>query len=156
MTAKNERTGLERPPSMAGFRPLEEATWKKWLTKGREGDERTRMLYSAAVKWATLGVLLATVGFWAYAEPYQILIRFAVALGATSTLFQAVRTRHYVFAALFSAVALLFNPLLPALPLAGDWSRWVVFASIIPFAIAPAWLQTARLLPAAGIRPKAA
>jgi hypothetical protein len=143
MSTTNESCGPHGPPSVSEFQMLDETLWQKWLAKGRERDEERRFRYSAAAKWATLGLLLATAGFWIYAEPYQIAIRFAVALGAVSALVQAVHTRHFVFAAIFSALVLLYNPVLLAFPLSGDGARWVVFASMIPFAAAPMWQQPA-------------
>jgi len=48
-------------------------------------------------------------------------------------MFQAFQARHYAVAAVFGALALLYNPVVPVFSFSGDWSRAMVAASAIPF-----------------------
>jgi len=40
---------------------------------------------------------------------------------------------HYASAAVFAAVALLYNPVAPVFSFSGDWPRALVLASALPF-----------------------
>jgi hypothetical protein len=65
--------------------------------------------------------------------PYEVVIRFMVAAGATVVMFQAFRARHYAVAAVFGTLALLYNPVVPVFSFSGDWQRAMVIASSVPF-----------------------
>lgn len=65
--------------------------------------------------------------------PYEVVIRFVVAGGSIVLMLQALDTRHHAFAALFGALALLYNPVAPLFSFSGDWQRLVVLASAVPF-----------------------
>ena len=66
-----------------------------------------------AVKWITAATLLIAVGLWSHLTPYEVLVRFIVALGATVVMFHAFHARHYAIATVFGALALLYNPVPP-------------------------------------------
>ena len=78
-------------------------------------------------------------GIWTFLGAYDVAVRFVVAAIAFGLIFQAVHLRHYGFAVLFGALALLFNPLVPTFAFAGDWSRALVVACAIPFVVSLAW-----------------
>jgi hypothetical protein len=59
-------------------------------------------------------------------------------------MFQAFRARSYAFAAVFGGLALLYNPVAPAFSLSGDWHRYLVVVSALPFVASLAW-RNARL-----------
>jgi hypothetical protein len=61
------------------------------------------------------------------------MVRFIVASGATFVMFQTARARQYAFAAVFGALALLYNPVAPVFSFSGDWQRAVVLSSAFPF-----------------------
>jgi hypothetical protein len=52
---------------------------------------------------------------------------------------QAFHAKRYVVAALFGALALLYNPVAPAFGFVGEWQRVVVAASSIPFISLLVW-----------------
>jgi len=119
-------------PAIASV-PLDEAVWQAWVAKGRAQERRSDAAHSKAVKWASIAALLVAAGLWAQLAPYEVVIRFIVAAGATVVMFQALHARHYAVAAVFGALALLYNPVVPVFSLSGDWSRAMVVASAIPF-----------------------
>jgi hypothetical protein len=57
-------------------------------------------------------------------------------------MFQSFHERQYGFAALFGAMLLLFNPLLPTFVLSGNQYRLILFVSVLPFAASLTWTKT--------------
>jgi len=57
---------LESQPAWAppAAKPLEEAVWQAWLSKGRAQDQRNRAARIRIVKWAGIAGLLAAAGLW--------------------------------------------------------------------------------------------
>src|SRR5947209_2792000 len=99
-------------------KPLNETVWRAWLNKNLLEEGQRAAARIKAVKWACIGVLLATAVVSSYVFPpfvstYQTAVRFAIGLGAIVIMFESLRTRQYAFTALFAAVVLLFNPVLP-------------------------------------------
>jgi len=106
------------------------------------------------MKWITMAALLAAAMLWRSAFDSQLpqfLLGFVVCLGAGVVAVQAAQAEKYVWAGGFAAIALLFNPLLPVLPFNGEWGRWLVLVSIVPFAVSLATLRTRPLLSIASI-----
>ena len=64
------------------------------------------------VKWASLPVLLFASLFSRYATGYELLVDFAVCLGAIILVQRAVLLKQYFWAAGFLVVAIVFSPLL--------------------------------------------
>lgn len=122
----------EQPP-VTPVKPLDEAVWQAWLAKNRAQEKRSSVMQMVAVKWVSIAALLAAAGMWSYLTPYELAVRFLVAVGAIVVMFQAFRSRRYAVAAVFGAVVSLYNPLAPVLPLSGSWQRAAVLASAIPF-----------------------
>jgi uncharacterized membrane protein YccC len=91
------------------------------------------------VKWVSIAGLLVAAGFWSQLAPYEVIIRFIVAAGATILMFQAFGARHYAVAAVFGALALLYNPVVPVFSFSGDWQRAMVVATAIPFVATLTW-----------------
>ena len=121
----------ELPPA----RPLDEGVWQAWVLKGRAQQERSRLAWRRAVTCMSLAGLLfaAGAGVWPDLLPYDAVIRFVVAAGATVFMLRAVALRHYVFGALFGALALLYNPVAAVFSFSGEWQRALVLASAFPF-----------------------
>ena len=119
----------EPPPS----KPLDEAVWQAWVEKGHAQDRRSSAARLKATKWISLAGLLAVAGFWSHLAPYDVVVRFIVAAGAIVVMLHALHAGHYAFAAVFAALALLYNPLAPVFSLSGDWQRALVVASAAPF-----------------------
>jgi hypothetical protein len=123
-------------------KPLDEAVWQAWVKKGRARDRRNKAVCLEAVKWVSLAGLLAVAGQWSHSAPYEVVIRFVVAGGSIVLMLQALATRHYALAALFGALALLYNPVEPLFSFSGDWPRLVVLASAVPFLASLASLKS--------------
>ena len=120
-------------------RQLNEAAWQAWVAKGRAQDRRSSAARIKAVKWASIAGLLAAAGLWSHLAPFEVVVRFLVTAGAMVVMFQAFQARHYAVAAVFGALALLYNPVVPAFNFSGDWQRAVVVASAVPFIVSLAW-----------------
>lgn len=125
-------------------KPLDETVWRAWLNKNRLEDKQHAAARIKAVKWACIGVLMATAAvssyvFSPYVSAYQAVVRFAIALGAIVMMFESLRTRQYAFTALFAAVVLLFNPVVPIFTFAGNWA--ILLAAVLPFVASLAWMK---------------
>jgi uncharacterized protein (DUF1684 family) len=132
---QGSRTAWEPPLA----KPLDEAAWQAWVAKGRVQDRRSSAVRVKAVKWVSIAGLLAAAGLWSHLAPFDIVVRFIVTGGAIVVMFQAFQARHYAMAAVFGALALLYNPVAPAFSFSGDWQRAVVAASAAPFVASVAW-----------------
>jgi hypothetical protein len=128
--ASRELQKVWEPPRS---RPVDEAIWHAWVEKGRAQDNRSSAARMKAVNWVSLVGLLAVAGLWSHLAPYDTLVRFVVAAGATVVMFHAIHAGHYALAAVFGALALLYNPVAPVFSFSGEWQRALVAASAIPF-----------------------
>ena len=91
------------------------------------------------VTWVSIAGLLAAIAHWPHPGPYDVVVRFVVAAGALAMMFQALRSRYYVVAAVFGALVLLYNPLAPVFGFSGQWQSALVVASAVPFVASLAW-----------------
>jgi hypothetical protein len=126
---------LKGSPAM----PLDEAVWQAWVAKGRARDRRSSAARVNAVKWVSIAALLVAAALWSELAAYEVVIKFVVAAGAIVVMLSLVRARRYAFAAVFGALALLYNPLASVFSLSGDWQRAVMVASASPFVATLAW-----------------
>ena len=92
-------------PSAAS--PLDEAVWKEWLAKGHAREQRNSARRFKVVKLVSIVVLLTTAAFWSCLAPFDIVVRFIVAVGAVVVMLQTLHARNYASAA---ALALLYQP----------------------------------------------
>jgi hypothetical protein len=113
--------------------------WQAWLAKGRAREQQGRATRARAVKWISIVGLLASALLWSDLAQYELGVRFMVAAGAVLVMFQAFRARRYAFAAVFGALALLYNPVAPMLRYPDDWKRFLLVASAFPFIASLAW-----------------
>jgi hypothetical protein len=125
----------ETPPAKA----LDEAAWNAWVAKGRARDRRDNATHVEAVKWVSIVALFAAAVLCSYFAPFDTTVRFVVAAGAIVVMLQAFRTRNYADAAVFGALALLYNPVAPVFSLSGGWQRAAMAASAVPFVASLAW-----------------
>jgi hypothetical protein len=134
-------------PALPLARPLDESVWQAWVLRGREQDERSHAAGMKAVTWISLATLLlaAAAGFWSHITPYEVAVRFLLAAGGLVLMFQAFHTRHYFFATVFGALALLYNPVAPVFSFSGEWQSAFVMASAVPFIASLTW-RKARLV----------
>jgi hypothetical protein len=121
-------------------KPLDESVWQAWVLKGRAQDERSHAAGVKVVTWISLvTLLLAAAGFWSRIAPYDVAVRFLLAAGGLVLMFQAFHTRHYAFATVFGALALLYNPVAPVFSFSGEWESAFVMASAVPFIASLTW-----------------
>jgi len=120
-------------------KPLDEEAWRAWVAKGRARDRRSSAGRIKAVKWASIVALLAAAGFWSPLAPFDVAVRCLVTASAMVLMFLGFQARYYAVAAVFGALALLYNPVAPVFSFSGDWQRALVVASAIPFGWSLAW-----------------
>jgi hypothetical protein len=120
-------------------RLLDEAVWQAWIAKGRAQDQRSNAARIKAAKWASTAGLLAAAGLGSHLGPFEVVVRFLVTASAMVVMFHAFQAKYYVVAAVFGALALLYNPVAPAFSFSGDWQRAVVVASAVLFVASLAW-----------------
>jgi hypothetical protein len=119
--------------------PLNEAVWGAWVARCHTQEVRGRAEHLKAVQWITIVGLLAAAGLWAYVTPCEVAIRFLAAGGASFVTIHAFQARRYAFAALFGALVLLYNPVVPVFSLSGEWQRALVIVSTAPFFASLTW-----------------
>ena len=126
--------------------PLDESEWQAWVLKGRAQEERSHAAAMKAVTWISLVMLLlAAAGFWSQIAPYDVAVRFLLATGGLVLMFQAFHTRHYAFASVFGALALLYNPVVPVFRFSGEWQSVFVMASAVPLIVSLTWRNAKRV-----------
>ncbi len=135
------------------MKTLDEAVWRTWEHRSRVQEMHAAATRITAVKYVCIGTLLLTAALWAYAGPYHLLVRALISAGALRVACRAISEWHYVFATVFFAMVLLYNPILPLFPLSGSWQLLLVLGSIIPFAAslirtAPIQIENVYLMPA--------
>jgi hypothetical protein len=125
-------------------KPLDETVWRAWLNKNLIEERQRATARIKAVKWACIGVLMASTSvswfvFPPYVSAHQSVVRVAIGLGAIILLFESLRVRQYAFTALFATLVLLFNPVLPIFAVAGNWL--ILLASVLPFVASLVWMK---------------
>ena len=94
------------------------------------------------MKWVSIVALLLAATTWRSVADYQLLLQFAVCIGAITVVMQALRETEYRWAAGFVTLALLFNPVVPVFKFSGPFSLLLVLLCIAPFAASLAALKT--------------
>jgi hypothetical protein len=150
MSTSVELQGFQSAVAPHAAKPPDEAVWKAWVAKGRASERRHSARRFTVVKLVSIVVLLTTAAVWSNLAPLDIVVRFIVAVCAAAVMLQTFRARNYAFAAVFGALALLYNPLVSVFSFAGDWQRFVTAASVIPFLIALAWRDVGQADPISG------
>lgn len=135
MSTSVELLGLREASAPPAVKPLDEAVWQAWVAKGRAQEQRSSAAHIQAVQWVSIAALLAAAGLWSHVMPYAVVVRFIVVVGAMVAMFQAFHARHFVIAAVFGALALLYNPVAPVFSFSGGWQRAAVVASVLPFVV---------------------
>lgn len=130
----------ESPPSKL----LDQRVWEVWTAKGRAQERQASARRVTAVKLVSIAALIAAAGLGPSLWPYEVVVRFLVTAGAIAMMFQAFQARFYVSAAVFGALALIYNPVAPMFPMSGGWPRAILLASAVPFAASLAWHNAGR------------
>jgi len=144
MSTAVESLGSGNVWALPPTQPFNETAWQMWVAKGRTHDRRASATRGKLVRWIPIAALAVTVALWSKAAPYETVVRFLVAAGAIVVMFQAFHDRHYAVAALFAALGLLYNPVVPVFSFSGGGWRALVIASIVPFAASLAWRDSRR------------
>ncbi len=132
---KESRNQGETPAAKS----LDEAEWQEWPTKGRVNDRRSSAARVKAIQWASIAALLAAAGLWSRLGWFEFVARLVVTSGALVVMFQVLRARYHAVAAVFGALALLYNPVAPVFSFSGGWERALVLGSVALFAASLAW-----------------
>lgn len=127
-TYRMEPQAACKPPPVM---PLDEALWAAWVKKGRADEKRMTAGFLKGLKGLSMMTLVVAAFFWSNLLPYDGVARFALSAGALAAAFLFLSGRKYAMAALAGSVALVFNPVAPALSLAGDWPRTLMVATAL-------------------------
>jgi hypothetical protein len=126
-----EASVVWEPPAT---KALDEVVWQAWLERGRVQDRRDSAARVKAVTWVSIAALLLTAaGLWSHPGLYDVVVRFIVVAGALVLMVGAFQPKNYPIAALFGALAVLYNPVAPLFGFSGGWQSAVLAASAIPF-----------------------
>jgi hypothetical protein len=118
---------------------LDEVAWDAWITKGKARERRGADRRLTALKWATIAALTFTGSVWGGLPTWsEIAMLSLVSLSGMAMAIRYGSTyRKYIAAAVFFAIAMLYNPVFPFVAFAGDWQQRVaVLLTIVPFAMA--------------------
>jgi hypothetical protein len=129
--------------SNGSWRALDEEVWRGWQAMNLLHDERIAARLTKGAKWACIATLLVTAALPLYTPPYQVALRFIVAAGAVVVMLQALHAHRYAYAALFAATGMLYNPVIPAFNLAGNWQVLIIYVTLILFAVSLTWMKVA-------------
>jgi hypothetical protein len=130
------KTGTWTPPET---RPLNEGAWQAWAARGRAHDRKGNAERLVAVKCLSVATLLAAAGLWSNESPYDLIVRFVVAVGASVVMFKSIQAGHYTVAAVFAALVLLYNPVVPVFSFSGGWQHALLVISAVPFVASLTW-----------------
>ena len=117
----------------------DEATWRAWVEKMNARERRNLARWMKIVKLTSSTVLVTTAALWPDLAEFHLVIRFVVSVGAVVAMYQAFQAKNYAVGALFGALALLFNPIVPVFSFVGEWQRAVIAVSSIPFIGSLVW-----------------
>ncbi len=100
---------------------------------------RTRLVKSLCV-----AVLFVAFVLWQWIADYELLIRVVICAGAAVVAVQGFRSARHRWAIGFLAIALVFNPAIPAFPLANGIGLVAIVLAAAAFAVS---LTTMKSLP---------
>lgn len=119
--------------------PLDQRAWNSWVHRGQTAERRRAGVWRKAVKLGCGLLLLLCSAWWPIGEPSAAAVRFLVSGGALVIALRAYREGHTLAPLFFAGMVILFNPVIPLFPLAGEWSRSMMIGSSIPFFAALGW-----------------
>lgn len=119
--------------------PLDEAVRLAWIEKREAQGRRNAAIRTRIVKAISVVALIVGAVFLPRFVLMDVLVRFILTAGAMVAMFHAFQARKLAIAAVFGALAVLYNPVAPMFSFSGDWHRLVAVACAVPFAVAFAW-----------------
>jgi hypothetical protein len=106
------------------------------------------------MKWVSIAALVLAMLFRA-SSGYQAVLLFVVCAGAVLVVLQTGRTGRYAWAAGFSAIAVLYNPLMPIALSRNIFLSWLCLATFAAsLAVLKTTPQLSRPLPAKSARSR--
>lgn len=119
--------------TLVQLQPLNPVMWQAWEARGLAEERKSNATRVKAATWISIAALLTWAGLWSYLAPFEVVLRFLVAIGACVLVYKSWHARRYAIAAMFGALVLLYNPVMPLFSLSSDWLRIVLVVSAIPF-----------------------
>ena len=95
-----------------------------------------------AMKHVAIVILVLTAVLWGYAPVYARVLGFIVATAAVLVAIQATRARRYRWVAVFYAVAIAFNPIVPLGAFSGTFGFALIVAAFALFTLSTRALKT--------------
>ena len=103
------------------------------------------------VKWLCIAALFVAFVFWQRFAEYEFPLRVVVCSGAAVVAVQAFHSAKRSWAICFLAIALLFNPAIPVVPLADRLGLAAIVLTAAAFAVSLTKLKSLPLLSIASI-----
>jgi hypothetical protein len=98
------------------------------------------------VKWLCIAVLFVAFVLWQWIADYAFPLRAVVCSGAAVVAVQAFHSAKHRWTICFLAIALLFNPAIPVLPLANTPGLLAIVLATAAFAVSLTKLKSLPLL----------
>ena len=98
------------------------------------------------VKWLCVAALFVAFVLWQWIAAYEFPLRAVVCAGAAVVAVQAFHSAKHLWAICFLAIALLFNPAIPVLPLADRLGLAAIVLAAAAFAVSLTKLKSLPLL----------
>jgi Sec-independent protein secretion pathway component TatC len=98
------------------------------------------------VKWLCVAVLFVAFVLWQFIAAYEFPVRAVVCAGAAVVAVQAFHSASRGWTICFLAIALLFNPAIPVLPLANTLGLVAIVGAAAAFAVSLSKLKSLPLL----------
>jgi len=98
------------------------------------------------VKWLCIAVLFVAFVLWRWIANYEFPLRAVVCSGAAVVALQALHLNKHRWTICFFAIALLFNPAIPVLPLANQLGLAAIVLAGAAFSVSLTSLKSLPLL----------
>jgi hypothetical protein len=98
------------------------------------------------VKWLCIAVLFVAFVLWRRIGAYELALRIVICSGAAVVAVQAFHSARRRWTICFLAIALLFNPAIPVLPLADRLGLVAIMLAAAAFAVSLTMLKSVPLL----------
>ena len=98
------------------------------------------------VKWGCVAVLFIAFVVWQWIAEYEFPFRVLICSGAVVVAVQAFRSANHRWTTCFISIALLFNPAVPAFPLANTLGLVAILLAGAAFSVSLSSLRSQTLL----------
>jgi len=130
---------------------VDESVWRIGEHRNRARQAHANTARVMALKWACIAALLSMAALGTHGAAYQLAVRMLITTSALFLVFRAVPDRKYLSAAMFFAIAVLYNPAPALFSFSGFWPLLVALGSVALFAASlvltgPTHLESIQLL----------